>query len=384
MGNKRGTKEKVTLGSGKLYMSEFTGDLEGNFADILEQIMKPENHAGWIKGGASIEYKPEMTTEKDDLGHVVKEILTEEEATFKTGLFTWNGETLSKFTATAEITVEKNKGKVYRRLKIGGTENDDGKQYAILFVHEDKIEGNCYLLVVGRNTAGFTIAFAPDSATVIDAEFTCKPHDERGTLIEFVEEIDPEYQETYTEAELNALTVSQIETIAKAKGYTLTGSTKAEVIASFLAAQAAAEGSTGGGDTGGSGETPGGGDEGDTGGDEGDTGGGEGIPGGGDEGDTGGGGETPGGGDGGDTGGSGETPGGGDEGEAGDYKDTYTEEELNALTVSQIETIAKAKGYTLAGNTKAEKITAFLVAQAEAGGTTGETEPGGEEQNSTE
>ncbi len=347
MGNKRGTKEKVTLGSGKLYMSEFTGDLEGNFADILEQIMKPENHAGWIKGGASIEYKPEMTTEKDDLGHVVKEILTEEEATFKTGLFTWNGETLSKFTATAEITVEKNKGKVFRRLKIGGTENDDGKQYAILFVHEDKIEGNCYLLVVGRNTAGFTIAFAPDSATVIDAEFTCKPHDERGTLIEFVEEIDPEYQETYTEAELNALTVSQIETIAKAKGYTLTGSTKAEVIASFLAAQAAAEGSTGGGDTGGSEETPGGGDEG-------------------------------------DTGAGGETPGGGDEGEAGDYKETYTEAELNALTVSQIETIAKAKGYTLTGSTKAEKIASFLAAQTAAGGNAGETESGGEEQGTTE
>lgn len=375
MGNKRGTKEKVTLGSGKLYMSEFAGDLEGSFAEILEQIMKPENHAGWIKGGASIEYKPTMTTEKDDLGHVVKEILTEEEATFKTGLFTWNGETLSKFTATAQITVEKNKGKVYRRLKIGGTENDDGKQYAILFVHEDKIEGNCYLLVVGRNTAGFTIAFAPDSATVIDAEFTCKPHDERGTLIEFVEEIDPEYQETYTEAELNALTISQIETIAKAKGYTLTGSTKAEVIASFLAAQETAEGSTGEGE--GSGETPGGGDEGDTG------AGGE-TPGGGDEGDTGAGGEIPGGGDEGGAGAGGETPGGSNEGEAGDYKETYTEAELNALTVSQIETIAKAKGYTLTGSTKAEKIASFLAAQTAAGGNAGETESGGEEQGTTE
>ena len=202
--------------------------------------MTPENHAGWIKGGASVEYKPTMTQEKDDLGHVVKEILTDEEATFKSGLFTWNGETLAKFTATAEITIEKKNGKTYRRLKIGGTGNDDGKQYAILFVHEDPVEGNCYLLVVGRNTAGFTITFAADSATVIDAEFTCKPHDERGTLIEFVEEIDDDFEETYTEEELNALTVAQIETIAKAKGYTLTGSNKAEKIASFLAAQAAA------------------------------------------------------------------------------------------------------------------------------------------------
>lgn len=245
MGNKKGTKEKVTLGSGMLYMAEFTGEFEKDFADILEQLMKPENHAGWIKGGASIEYKPTMTQEKDDLGHVVKEILVEEEATLKSGLFTWNGNTLAKLTSTAEVTEETKNGKAYRRLKIGGAGNDDGKQYAILFVHEDPVEGNCYLLVVGRNTAGFTITFAADSATVIDAEFTCKPHDERGTLIEFVEEIDNDFEETYTEEELNALTVAQIETIAKAKGYTLTGSNKAEKIASFLVAQTAAGGGNG-------------------------------------------------------------------------------------------------------------------------------------------
>lgn len=237
MANKKGTKEKVTLGSGKLYMAEFTGSFADTFAEILAQLMTEKNHAGWIQGGASIEYKPTMTTEKDDLGYIVKEILTEEEATFKSGLFTWNGETLAKLTATAEITTETRDGKIYRRLKIGGAANDDGKQYAILFVHEDPVEGNCYLLVVGRNTAGFTITFAADSATVIDAEFACKPHDERGTLVEFVEETEDEYQQTYTEDELNALTIAEIETIANAKGYTLTGSTKAEKITSFLAAQ---------------------------------------------------------------------------------------------------------------------------------------------------
>ncbi|MDE7238562.1 MAG: hypothetical protein K2N41_02490, partial [Lachnospiraceae bacterium] len=190
MANKKGNREKVTLGSGKLYMAEFKGNFDESFADILAKLMTPENHAGWIKGGASIEYKPTMTEEKDDLGHIVKEILTDEEATFKSGLFTWNGETLKKLTSTAEITEENSNGKKYRRLKIGGTANDDGKQYTILFVHEDPVEGNCYLLIVGRNSAGFTISFETDKATVIDAEFKCKPHDERGTLIEYVEEID--------------------------------------------------------------------------------------------------------------------------------------------------------------------------------------------------
>lgn len=243
--NQKGSKEKVTLGSGKLYMMEYNGSLPEEFADILKLLMTEENHAGWIKGGASVEYKPTMTQEKDDLGHIVKEILTDEEATFKSGLFTWNGETLAKLTSTAQLTTETRGGKTYRRLRVGGTGNDDGKQYAILFVHEDPVEGNCYLFIVGRNSAGFTITFAADSATVIDAEFTCKPHDERGTLIEFVEEIGDGYQQTYTEEELGVLTVAQIETVAKAKGYTLTGSSKAEKITSFLAQQTAAAGGSG-------------------------------------------------------------------------------------------------------------------------------------------
>lgn len=44
----------------------------------------------------------------------------------------------------------------------------------------------------------------------------------------------------WTESELNAITVAQIEGLAAYKGYTLTGSNKAEKIASFIAAQEAA------------------------------------------------------------------------------------------------------------------------------------------------
>lgn len=241
--SQKGTKKKVTLGSGKLYMREFSGSLPDTFKALLDTMVKEENHAGWIKGGASIEYKPTMTTEKDDLGMVVKEILTDEEATFKSGLFTWNAETLAKLSSTARLSAETDTatGKNYRILKVGGTANDDGKQYVLLFVHEDPVEGNCYLAVVGRNTAGFTITFAADSATVIDAEFTCKPQDNKGTLIQYAEEYDEEFQNTYTEEELNALTIDQIKVIAAAKGYTITKTVKAEIITEFLAAQTAAQ-----------------------------------------------------------------------------------------------------------------------------------------------
>ena len=241
--SQKGTKKKVTLGSGKLYMKEFLGSLPETFKALLAEMEKEENHAGWIKGGASIEYKPTMTTEKDDLGMVVKEILTDEEATFKSGLFTWNAETLAKLSSTARLSTETDEetGKKYRILKVGGTGNDDGKQYVLLFVHEDPVEGNCYLAVVGRNTAGFTITFAADSATVIDAEFTCKPQDNNGTLIQYAEEYDEEFQSTYTEEELNALTIEQIKVITAAKGYTITKTVKSDIIAEFLAAQTAAQ-----------------------------------------------------------------------------------------------------------------------------------------------
>lgn len=241
----KGSRQKVTLGSGKLYMMIFSGALPETFKELRETMIKDENHAGWIKNGASIEYKPTMTTEKDDLGMIVKEILTEEEATFKSGLFTWNAETLAKLSATARITTETTDDKKYRILRVGGAGNDDGKQYVLLFVHEDPVEGNCYLAVVGRNTAGFTIAFAADSATVIDAEFSCKPQDNNGTLIQFVEEYEDgateTYKDTYEESELNALTIEQIKAIAAAKGYTITKSTKADIIAEFIAAQTEAQ-----------------------------------------------------------------------------------------------------------------------------------------------
>ena len=44
-------------------------------------------------------------------------------------------------------------------------------------------------MIVGRNQSGFSLAFAKDKETVIDAEFKAIPHDNNGTLIEYIEEI---------------------------------------------------------------------------------------------------------------------------------------------------------------------------------------------------
>lgn len=181
-------KESIVLGSGDLYCTEFEGtdkELPGN-----EEIEKEENRLGHIKGGASIEYKPSYYEAKDDMGKVSKVILTEEEATLKSGIMTWCGTTLEKLCATARVEERKDKKK--RIVKIGGVGNATGKKYILHFVHKDDQDGDIRVTVVGNNKAGFTIAFAKDSETVIDAEFKAQPQDKEGTLIRYEEDIEPE------------------------------------------------------------------------------------------------------------------------------------------------------------------------------------------------
>ena len=169
--------EEMILGSGKLYITEFTDTIPAD-----ETFEVAGNILGYITGGASIEYKPTFYTAKDDLGLVSTSIITDEEVTLKSGICTFNGNTLKKLSATARVTEV---GSI-RTVKIGGIANNDGKQYAIRFVHAD---GDVRVTIVGKNEAGFTLAFAKDKETIIDAEFKAMPCDNEGTLIIFTESI---------------------------------------------------------------------------------------------------------------------------------------------------------------------------------------------------
>lgn len=173
------SKETITLGSGKLYLMTYTDAMP-----TVEDICKDGNILGYIKGGASLEYTEETSEEKDDLGLASKIITTNEEAILKCGLLTWNGETLTKLIDRCKTKEEGGK----RVTKIGGAGNAQGGYYAICFAHEDKTDGNLWILIKGRNTAGATLTFAADSGTVIEPEFKAMPHDNDGTLIELIEE----------------------------------------------------------------------------------------------------------------------------------------------------------------------------------------------------
>lgn len=173
-------KNVITLGSGKVYLTPYADTMP-----TVDTICVEQNLLGYIKGGAALAYTEETYEEKDDLGYVSKIITTSEEALLRCGLLTWNGATLKTLLdrcATSEAA-----GK--RTTKIGGAGNAQGGYYAICFMHEDKIDGNLWIMIKGRNTAGATLTFAADEGTVVEPEFKAMPHDAAGTLIELIEEI---------------------------------------------------------------------------------------------------------------------------------------------------------------------------------------------------
>lgn len=172
-------KDIITLGSGKIYLQTFS-----NSMPTVDTLCVDANLLGYIKGGASLEYTQETYEEKDDLGYVSKIITTNEEAALKCGLLTWNGAVLQKLIDRCRTTEASGK----RTTKIGGQGNAQGGYYAICFKHEDPVDGNLWILIKGRNTAGATLTFATDSGTVIEPEFKAMPHDDAGTLIELIEE----------------------------------------------------------------------------------------------------------------------------------------------------------------------------------------------------
>lgn len=178
------TTKTITLGSGKPYAMEYSGDA---LPDV-ETICTEPYLLGYTKGGAALTYTTTDHEERDDLGLVSKVVITAEEALLKLGLLTWNGNCLAKLADRCQVTEDTAKGT--RTIKLGGAGNAQGKKWVVCFFHEDKKEGNLWVLVVGNNSAGISLTFAQDAGTVVEPEFKALPQDDKGTLVTIVEEID--------------------------------------------------------------------------------------------------------------------------------------------------------------------------------------------------
>ena len=173
-------KKTITIGSAVPYIMPYVDEMP-----TVDEICVEQYLLGYIKSGAAVEYTEETYEEKDDLGRVSKIITTTEDALVKMGLITWNGYTPQNLIDRCKVTEEGGK----RITKIGGAGNAQGKYYAVCLHHEDKVDGDLYVLIVGRNTAGATLTLASDEGTLIEPEFKAIPQDEDGTLIQLIEVI---------------------------------------------------------------------------------------------------------------------------------------------------------------------------------------------------
>lgn len=178
------TGDPITLGSGKLYFQEYT-DTVPDFAGV-KALCVADKRLALIKGGAALEYSQETYEEKDDLGLAAKAITVKEEVKLKCGLLTWTGDTINVLIDHSSVET----GSGVRTTKIGGAGHAKGKYYVLVFHHEDNTDGDLWVVIVGRNTAGLSLTFASESGSVLEAEFTAKPHDEDGTLVTVYEELD--------------------------------------------------------------------------------------------------------------------------------------------------------------------------------------------------
>ena len=178
--------DRIILGSGKLYVVEAEKDTSGEWVIPADSTIEVEdNRIGWIKNGASISYTPSWYEAKDDLKKVSKSIITDEEAILTAGVMTINAAGLNKLISNGTLTTTTTE----RKLKMGGMENYNGKQYVVHFLHEDAVDGDIRVTIIGHNESGLEIQWQQESETVVNAQFKAIPNDSDGTLIIYREEI---------------------------------------------------------------------------------------------------------------------------------------------------------------------------------------------------
>ena len=166
--------EHVLLGSGDLYLVDFSGEIP----EEDETIECPQNLVGGIKGGATLTYNATLYTVVDDMRRFSQTIITGEEAIFKSGLLKWSLGDLARLTLTSRSSTDEANAEI---MKIGG--KTAPKKTLARFVHTMGDGKKFRLTIVGTPAAGFELALGAEAETILNAEFRAEPHDSEGTLI---------------------------------------------------------------------------------------------------------------------------------------------------------------------------------------------------------
>lgn len=176
-------EKRIALGSGKIYLKNVTEVTDLNIADpekLIEDFCIPDNEFGAVKNGATISYAPTNYTASDDLGRFTKTITQDETVTLGCGLITVGLKMLEVLADSGRVVSSTGKKSF---IKIGGTANSKNASYLIIFEHLDAKDGNIYVILIGKNTAELSIAFAPGAETVLNPTFTAEGMDDEGTKL---------------------------------------------------------------------------------------------------------------------------------------------------------------------------------------------------------
>lgn len=171
----------IPFGSCYVYYSEWDGEEIPADATLETEA----NRVGYVKGGCTVNYNMETADLKDDFGKVRRTVLTAEDAGFKCEFASWSSSKMGLFTPTARITEANGK----RKIKIGGIQNDSGKNYIFRLHHPDAEMGDVRITMVGRQQGGFELAFSPEDANRMALDVKAITSDNEGTLIIYEEEL---------------------------------------------------------------------------------------------------------------------------------------------------------------------------------------------------
>ena len=166
------TKDML-LGSGDLYIMAYTGQIPEDGT-----IETEGNMIGGIKGGATISYTPTIYSVSDDMRRIKKSLITAEEATFKTGYLSFDLGEIAKIALGS--TLQSSYSGTKSTLSVGGGQTIS--EYVLRFVHTMGNGKKVRVSMIGTPVSGFELAFSPENESVINAEFSAVPMNNKGHL----------------------------------------------------------------------------------------------------------------------------------------------------------------------------------------------------------
>lgn len=183
--------DEILMGSGELYMYEFTGEEIPEHATIETD----DHNVGHCNSGFSIDYKPEIYDVKNQYGKIVKRFTKSEDITVKTGIISWSLDKLNLL-STAQLAIDAQKKT--RTLTFGGKKAL--KTVLVRFVHEKENGKKLRFTAIAQGGNGFALEFSGDKELTIDAELAAIEK-KKNWLAEFEEELTDEEAAALTPAQ---------------------------------------------------------------------------------------------------------------------------------------------------------------------------------------